>query len=113
MNRDEIRSTLVSWHERIADLEEQISALSEPLGLIVDTPFGVAVYSVAGAYTTAVAEKLGWDEETIKAWWLEHNFAEIPLIIYANGEGQKIGSTEELAQFVFDDLERSRKECEQ
>lgn len=61
-----------------------------------------------GSYTRATADLIDWDNETLEAWWTEHQFGEKPMSIGFNDDDMReISTIEALAEFIVDDLARS------
>ena len=57
-----------------------------------------------GAYTKAVADQIGWCDDTLLAWWTEKNFGERPMQI--GDTMRSISTIDELAAFISEDLAR-------
>ena len=88
----------------------RMSELSELTGEIVESPLGNSVYHVMGEYTKAVADLIEWDEGTLSAWWLSHQFGELPLNISFTGEpARHIETIDQLADFIIEDLRRGEQ----
>jgi hypothetical protein len=108
MTETNILVQLKRWQEAMAESEHRISELSALAGSTPDAPLPTAVYGLMGTYTHTVADMIGWDEATLTAWWLDHNFGERPMKIGFAGEALlSIDSIEALAAFIAEDLRRA------
>lgn len=108
MTQERITAILQRWHAALLDCDSRLDELAAVVGPVVDSPLAGAVYRVMGAYTKAVADQIGWCEETLEAWWTEHQFGARPLKIGFVGEPMRsIATIEDLAAFVAEDLARA------
>lgn len=102
-----ILATLSDWQRRMQALESAMDRMRELTGCAPESPLCEAIYSVAGAYTTAVAHLIGWDDDCLQDWWLSHNFGERPMSIGFPGEPlREIATVDQLAEFIVEDLRR-------
>ena len=109
MSVEKITATVTTWQTAMLECENRMEQLSDLTGPVVESPLGDAVYRIMGEYTAAVSELIEWDAETLSAWWLEHNFGEHPMMIGFPGEELRtIDSIEARAEFIAEDLERSK-----
>jgi len=108
MTPDQIRSTLSVWQKTMQECDGRMDQLAELTGVADESPLIEAVYSVMGRYTTAIADLIGWDDETLSAWWIDHHFGEKPMGIGFPGEELRtIADIDVLADFIVEDLARA------
>lgn len=108
MTEDNILAQLTRWQEAMAECELRMSELTLLLGCQPESPLIASSYGLMGAYTHTIADTLGWDDQCLTAWWLDHNFGERPMQIGFPGEPlRSIDSIEALADFIVKDLRRS------
>lgn len=107
MTKERIVVILKQWHDAMVECESRMEELAALTGHVVESPLGDAVYHIMGKYTATVADLIGWDAETLSAWWLEHKFGETPMRIGFGGEPLRtIVDINALAEFVADDMAR-------
>ena len=110
MTKERILSILKSWHDAMTECDTRMDDLAALTGEVVESPLGDAVYHLMGEYTKAVADQIGWCEDTLSAWWTEHQFGGRPMKIGFSGESLRtIDSIEALAEFIVDDLARAEQ----
>lgn len=110
MTETKILHILTAWQTSMQLCEERMEQLAAVAGPVVESPLGDAVYGLMGAYTRQVAEIIGWDYETIEAWWCENNFGERPMQIgFVGQEMRTVATVEELAAFIAEDLARCKQ----
>ncbi len=110
MTETKILHILTAWQEAMAECESRMDQLAAVAGPVVESPLGDAVYGLMGAYTRQVADIIGWDYETIEAWWCENHFGKRPLNIGFVGQEMRVVATvEELAAFIAEDLARCKQ----
>jgi hypothetical protein len=107
MTKDRILTILRAWHNAMRECDERMDQLAAVAGQVVESPLGDAVYHVMGSYTRATADLIDWDNETLEAWWTEHQFGEKPMSIGFHDDMREISTIEALAEFIVDDLARS------
>lgn len=106
--RIELTAKLTAWQTAMQDCEQQMDGLADLIGTSPESPLQAAVYRLMGAHTQATADAIGWDADTLVAWWTEHNFGERPMQIGLPGEPMRtIDCIEALALCIADDLERA------
>lgn len=107
MSETKILHILTAWQAAMAECEARMDQLAAVAGPVVESPLGDAVYGLMGTYTQQIAEIIGWDENTLSAWWLEHDFGKRPLQIgFVGQEMRTVATVEELAAFIAEDLAR-------
>jgi len=108
MTPDKIRSTLTGWQKSMQECDCRMDQLAELTGMVAESPLGDAVYHVMGCYTKAVADLIGWPNDYLEAWWLEHQFGEKPMGFGFPGEELRtIADIDVLTDFVIEDLARA------
>ena len=92
------------------ECDSRMDELSALAGQVAESPLGDAVYHVMGEYTKAVADLIEWDEGTLSAWWLSHQFGNNPMEIgFATEPMQHISTIDQLADFIIEDLRRAEQ----
>lgn len=110
MTKTQILKILTAWQTSMQLCEERMDQLAAVAGPVVESPLGDAVYGLMSAYTHQVADIIGWDQNTLSAWWLEQEFGKKPMQIgFVGQEMRTVATVEELAAFIAEDLARCEK----
>lgn len=108
MTEADILAQLTRWQDAIRECWLRLEELDALVGTVPEGPLPAAVGRVMGAYTTTVADIIGWDAETLLDWWAIHDFGERPMHIGLPDEPMReVDSIEALAAFIAEDLRRS------
>lgn len=108
MNESELKTLLTAWHQVMLECDQRMDQLAEIVGSVIETPLGDAVYHLMGQYTELLADKIGWDADTLTAWWCENDFGNRPMRIGFRDESLRtIETIDQLAEFIAEYLRRS------
>ena len=104
MTSDQKESMLREWQTRMAACEESVSVLVELTGASPESQLIDSIYSVMDLATRQASDLIGCADEWLTAWWLEHQFGEVPMKAGLSGQPlREIKTIEELAALIFDD----------
>lgn len=105
---------MTEWGGRMKDCEEAVSVLVELTGASPESKLIDAIYRVMGLATRQASDLIGCADEWLTAWWLEHQFGEVPMKAGLSGQPlREIRTIEDLAALIFDDAAIAGKEGEE
>lgn len=93
---------LQTWETRMRDMNDALGLLHDATGFDDSAPINKAVFALQGAYTAAIAERVGLNEEWLDEWWNGRNFGERALEVTVNGVDYVIKTTAELHEVLVD-----------
>lgn len=110
MTKDQILAHLREWQDAMQAAEAAMDSLYELLGNDPESPMPQAIAALQGLATRQAGQLLGWTDEWLMAWWLEHSFGTKSMQVLLPGQQwREVMTLEDLAQLVADDMAMSEE----
>ena len=106
MIKTEILRHLTAWQDAMREVDEQYDALHALMGLTPESALWKAVGDMQNLLTRQAAELCSIGDDWLMAWWLEHDFGDVPMKAGLVGEElREIRTLDELVDLICDDTE--------